>query len=146
MCRGFSGLDSGVIGTFDGNSWGLILAFTDNCLLVGDLGGLQISVDFAPVLSSGMPLYAGLNESTEPESSCSTSEHVPLIEFCKFPTPVCKKRGILPTWQQAVGSTWMLVQEGDGESVSRDLRIDQVPERGDRGGGMIDMLRKEGVI
>jgi hypothetical protein len=40
----------------------------------------------------------------------------------------------------------MLVQEGDGESVSRDLRIDQVPERGDRGGGMIDMLRKEGVI
>jgi hypothetical protein len=55
-------------------------------------------------------------------------------------------RGILPTWQQAVGSTWMLVQEGDGESVSRDLRIDQVLERGDRGGGMIDMLRRERVI
>jgi hypothetical protein len=69
---------------------------------------------------------------------------MPLIEFCTFPTPVCKMRGILPTWQQAVGSTWMLVHEGDGESVSRDLRIDQVLERGDRGGGMIDMLRKEG--
>lgn len=63
-----------------------------------------------------------------------------------FPTPVCKMRGILPTWQQAVGSTWMLVHEGDGESVSRDLRIDQVLERGDRGGGMIDMSRKESVI
>lgn len=87
-----------------------------------------------------MPLYARLNE-----SSCSTSEQVPLIEFCKFPTPVCKMRGILPTWQQAVGSTWMLVHEGDGESVSRDLRIDQVLECGDRGGGMIDMLRKESV-
>jgi hypothetical protein len=68
MCRGFSGLDSGVIGTSDGNScrnsttggravgcggssgiawggffidriffWGLILAFTDDCLLVGDV-------------------------------------------------------------------------------------------------------------
>jgi hypothetical protein len=40
----------------------------------------------------------------------------------------------------------MLVQEGDGESVSRDLRIDQVLERVDRGGGMIDMLRKESVV
>jgi hypothetical protein len=30
--------------------------------------------------------------------------------------------------------------------VSRDLRIDQALERGDRGGGMIDMLRKESVI
>jgi hypothetical protein len=40
----------------------------------------------------------------------------------------------------------MLVHEGDGESVSRDLRIDRVLERGDRGGGMIDMLRKESVI
>jgi hypothetical protein len=68
MCRGFSGLESGVIGTFDGNSpqampelppqptalppvvgflqgffidriffGGLILAFTDDCLLVGDV-------------------------------------------------------------------------------------------------------------
>ena len=74
------------------------------------------------------------------------SEHEPLIEFCKFPMPVCKMRGILPTWQQAVGSTWTFVQEGDGDSVSRDLRIDQALERGDRGGGMIDMLRKESVI
>jgi hypothetical protein len=87
-------------------------------------------VEFVPVFSSGMPLYARLIESTEPESSCSTSEHPPLIELpvCKFPTPVCKMRGILPTWQQ--GSSWMLVQEGDGESVSM----------GDRGGGMIDMF------
>lgn len=90
-----------------------------------------------------MPLYARLNEYTEPESSCSTSEHVPFVEFCRFLTPVCKMRGILPTWQQAFGSSWMLVQEGDGESVSRDLRIDQVLERVDRGGGMIDMLRKD---
>jgi hypothetical protein len=105
-----------------------------------------MSVDFVPVLSSGVPLYVRLNESTETESSCSTSEHVPLIGFFKFPTPVWKMRGILPTWQKVVESTWMLVQEGDGESVSRDLRIDQVLERGDRGGGMIDMLRKESVI
>jgi hypothetical protein len=51
-------------------------------------------------------------------------------------------RGVLPTWK-VVGSTWMLVQEGDGESASKDLRIDWVLERGDRGGGMIDMLYKE---
>jgi hypothetical protein len=85
-----------------------------------------MSVEFVPVLSSGMPLYARLNESTKSDSSCSsssTSEHVPL---CEFPTPVCRMMGILPTWQQ--GSTWMLVQEGD-EGV-RGL----VP-----GGGMIDM-------
>ena len=34
----------------------------------------------------------------------------------------------------------MFVEEGDGESVSRDLRIDQVLERGDRDGG-IDMFK-----
>lgn len=97
-------------------------------------------------MSSGMPLYARLNESTEPESSCSTSENVPLIELCRFPSPVCKVSGTLPTWQQAAGSTWMLVQEGDGERVSRDLRIDHVLKREDRGGGMIDMLRKECMV
>lgn len=99
-------------------SRGLIFAFTDGRLLVG-------AVEFARVLSSGMPLcarllYARLNDSTEPESSCSTSEadseHMSLIELCKLPTPVCNMMGILPTWQ-----------EGDEESLSR----------GD--GGMIDM-------
>ena len=98
----------------------------------------------APVWSSGTgtPL---LNESMGP---CSRSEHVPLIKFCKSPMPVCKMRGMLPIWRQAVkwSTRSRLFQEDDGESVSRDLRIDQVLERLDRGGGTIDMLRNERVI
>lgn len=149
-----SGLDSGVLGTFDGTScvnstvgcggsnssialggpfiervvsWA---SLTDNCL-----GQMHDSVDSTPVEIS-TPLCTGLNESMGPESSCSTVGHVRLTKFCKSPTAACKMMGMLPTLQQAV--KWpRLVREGDGESVSRDLRIDQVLDCRDR----IDMLK-----
>jgi hypothetical protein len=150
-----SRLDSGVLGTFDGTScvnstvgcggsnssialggpfiervvsWA---SLTDNCL-----GQMHDSVDSTPVEIS-TPLCTGLNESMGPESSCSTVGHVRLTKFCKSPTAECKMMGmLLPTLQQAV--KWpRLVREGDGESVSRDLRIDQVLDCRDR----IDMLK-----
>jgi hypothetical protein len=107
-------------------------SLTDNCL-----GQMEDSVDSASSETS-TPLYARLNGSMGPESSCSTVGHVRLTKFCKSPTPACKMMGMLPTLQQAV--RWpRLVQEGDGERVSRDLRIDQVLECRDK----IDMLRNE---
>lgn len=149
-----SKLDSGVLGTFDGtfcvnstvgcggSNSGIALggsfieravswALTDNCL-----GQMHDSVDSTPVETSA-PLCTGLNKSMGPESSCSAVGHARLTKFCKSPTPACKMMGMLPTLQQAV--KWpRLVQEGDGESVSRDLRIDQVLDCRDK----IDMLRK----